>query len=501
MTEIVKQCSEAAEAGRIYSIDTANTHTLHFWANTVASALKQNSGEKHKHTYSLMRENFGKLLTRLLLNSDCYDHLDHFEQLYKTLEENGVLLPALAAPLRKLMMYNIESETTLDVQSLDLNTQRRFFTSQLWKSFEKRRAVCLLRQAKDEEHGEKRDRLLKLWDAVPEETMCSSTRADVEMARSLFLSTLPLPSRVTYALGDASRMKFAAGWKADFDFNTLLYFGTTPSSFEGLTYVGFRDIYNFILIHDMRELVTNAIMKTILDYGVSLAVYTKKKKWWADFLKIIVSARLGLLMSWCETETPQFDDSLIDAESLEKVAKETAKLLANVKGDHSWMTALKQRSKEIKAAKDGQQPRPVLMYGKQAAPSAAENKTLSAAAENTTSDEALLPQETGVPSVDAATSSAKPLSLVSTSEASPQPSATKAESVDKRYVPTCAVGDIVRVQARRSQYNGFKAKVLAVLTGDVRVEMLEGPTVRTKESYQRFKFLQVKKLIETDDVS
>jgi hypothetical protein len=388
------------------------------------------------------------------------------------------------------MMYNIESETTLDVQSLDLNTQRRFFTSQLWKSFEKRRAVCLLRQAKDEEHGEKRDRLLKLWDAVPEETMCSSTRADVEMARSLFLSTLPLPSRVTYALGDASRVKFAAGWKADFDFNTLLYFGTTPSSFEGLTYVGFRDIYNFILIHDMRELVTNAIMKIILDYGVSLAAYTKKK-WWADFLKIIVSARLGLLMSWCETETPQFDDSLIDAESLEKVEKETANLLANVTGDHSWMTALTKRSKEIKAAK----------ACKQAAPSAAENKTLSAAAENTTSDEALLPQETGVPSADAAASSAKPSSLVSTSEASPQPSATKAESVDKRYVPTCAVGDIVRVQARRPQYNGFKAKVLAVLTGDVRVEMLEGPTVRTKKSYQRFKFLQVKKLIETDDVS
>jgi hypothetical protein len=41
-------------------------------------------------------------------------------------------------------------------------------------------------------------------------------------------------------------MKFAAGWKADFDFNTLLYFGTTPSTFEGLTYDGFRDTYNFI---------------------------------------------------------------------------------------------------------------------------------------------------------------------------------------------------------------------------------------------------------------
>jgi hypothetical protein len=120
----------------------------------------------------------------------------------------------------------------------------------------------------------------------------------MEMARSLFLSTLPLSSRVTYALGDESRMVFAAGWKADFDFNTLLYFGTTPSTFEGLTYDGFRHTYNFILTNDMRALVKNAIMKTVVDYGVSLAAYTTEKTWWGDFLKLTVAAQLGLLMSW-----------------------------------------------------------------------------------------------------------------------------------------------------------------------------------------------------------
>jgi hypothetical protein len=118
-------------------------------------------------------------------------------------------------------------------------------------------------------------------------------------------------------------------------------------------------------------------------------------------------------------------------------------------------------------------------------------QTLQDAAEN----QALLPQKTEVPRSDAAASSAEPLSLVSTSEALPQPSATKAQAVDPKYVPTCDVGDIVRVTAFRKQYNGLKAQVLTVLTGDVRVDFLEGPTVGTKDGTNiKFKFNQVKKL-------
>jgi hypothetical protein len=305
---------------------------LHFWANSVASALPKNVGAEQEDTCSAARENFGKLLTKLLLDSNCYEHLEQFEQLCKTLEEKGVKLPPIAAPVRKLMVYKIDSDTTLGVENMDLTAQSKFFTSPLWNQFEKRRAVILLGRAKDEEHGEKRDRFLKSGDAVPKNSLCPETAANVDMATSLFLSTLPLSSRVTYALGDESRIVFAAGWRADFDFSTLLYFGTTPSTFEGLTFEGFRDTYDFILLNDIRELVKNAIMKTVLDYGVSLAAYTKEKTWWGDFLKITVAARLGLLMSWCGTETPEFDEKLVDAESIDKVEKETAKLLANIKG-------------------------------------------------------------------------------------------------------------------------------------------------------------------------
>ena len=221
LLEIIKQCTEAAAAGRIYSIDKTNTHTVHFWANAVASALQKKT-DIQEDAYSVVRQNFGKLLTKLLLNSEGYEDLHHFEEIYRKLQEKGVVLSTLAAPLRKLMLHRIDSEVTLNVEEVDLNAQRRFFTSQLWKTFEKRRAVFLLHKAKDEEHGEKRDRLLKLWDSVPHDSVCPATMAQVQMARSLFLSTLPLPTRVTYALGDEVRMRFAADWKSDFDFSSLV---------------------------------------------------------------------------------------------------------------------------------------------------------------------------------------------------------------------------------------------------------------------------------------
>jgi sRNA-binding protein len=60
------------------------------------------------------------------------------------------------------------------------------------------------------------------------------------------------------------------------------------------------------------------------------------------------------------------------------------------------------------------------------------------------------------------------------------------------------VGDIVRVKAGRNEYHGFKAKVLTVLTGDVKVEMLDGPTVGTKQRYAKFKFLQLTKVADEE---
>ena len=206
-------------------------------------------------------------------------------------------------------------------------------------------------------------------------------------------------------------------------------------------------------------------------------------------------------MSWYGSETPVFDESFLDAESIDTVEKETAKLLANIKGDRPCMNELK-ASKPSKSSQPGIKDEAANADGKtkpaakkNTKPAEAEN-TEPAEAENTKPDEASQPQGTDVPSADAAASSAeaKPPSPAATEAAQPQPLPPNEKEPDPRYVPTCAVGDIVIVKAHRKQFDGFKAKVLTVLTGDVKVEMLEGPTAGTGTKLQRFKFLQVSKV-------
>ena len=526
MTEIIKQCSAAAAAGRIYSSDATNTHTLHFWANAVASALPKHPERDTLNTFSSVKENFGKLLTKLLLNSAAYENLQEFEPLYKGLEEKGVKIPVLAAPLRKLMQYKIEdSNSTLGVDDVDLNAQRRFFTSPLWNQFEKQRAALMLKQAKDKPHGASRDSLLKLWDAVPKEAMCAETTKEVQMAKSLFLSTLPLSSRVKYALEDESHVLFAAAWKSDVDFQSLLYFGTTPGSFDGLTFKGFLDTYNLILLHGVQGLVKNAILKTIVEYGMSLAACTAKKTWWPEFLKLTVAVRLGLLTQWYGTEAPVFDETVVDVECIDKLEKETAKRLGNIKGDRPWMTALKLRSKDHRHSKPSKSsqaaiPGADVKAGDKAEVLAAleDTKLVEAEAESTPPDEVSQPAGTEVRSADAAASSAEiaqpegtdvgsadaaassaeapPPSPKPKEEAPPKPQPVRETARGSKYVPPCEVGDIVLVKALREEYNGFKGKVLTVLTGDVKVEMLEGPAVHTKGKVAKIKFAQVKKVTD-----
>ena len=183
-------------------------------------------------------------------------------------------------------------------------------------------------------------------------------------------------------------------------------------------------------------------------------------------------------MSWYGSETPVFDESFLDAESIDKVEKETAKLLANIKGDRPWMNALKRKSKELKASKPSKSSQPGITdeaenadgktkpaAKKNTKPAEAEN-TKPAEAENTKPDEASQPQGTDVPSADAAASSAeaRPPSPAATEAAQPQPLPPNEKEPDPRYVPTCAVGDIVIVKASRKQFHGHKAKVLMVST-------------------------------------
>jgi hypothetical protein len=202
--------------------------------------------------------------------------------------------------------------------------------------------------------------------------------------------------------------------------------------------------------------------------------------------------------------------------SIDKVERETAKLLANIKGDRPWMTALRQRSKEIRAAKTSKSPAGDKTTVPQAEQNAGDKTTVPPQAEQHTGDktavvaelektkpadaeitkpaEVAQPDGTDVRRDAAAASSAEasPPSPKPKEEAPPKPQPVRETARGSKYVPPCEVGDIVIVKALREEYNGFKGKVLTVLTGDVRVNFLEGPTVGTKDGTNiKFKFKQI----------
>ena len=238
---------------------------------------------------------------------------------------------------------------------------------------------------------------------------------------------------------------------------------------------------------------------------------------------------------------------MVDVECIDKLEKETAKLLGNIKGDRPWMTALKLRSKDQRRAKPSkssqaaipgadvkagdkaevlaalEDTKPVEAENTEAEntkPAEAEN-TKPAEAESTKPDEVSQPAGTEVRSADAAASSAEiaqpegtdvgsadaaassaeapPPSPKPKEEAPPKPQPVRETARGSKYVPPCEVGDIVLVKALREEYNGFKGKVLTVLTGDVKVEMLEGPAVHTKGKVAKIKFAQVKKVTDNTE--
>jgi hypothetical protein len=240
-----------------------------------------------------------------------------------------------------------------------------------------------------------------------------------------------------------------------------------------------------------------------------------------------VAVRLGLLEQWYGTEAPVFDEivAVIDVECIDKLEKETAKLLGNIKGDRPWMTALKLRSKDHRHSKPSKSsqaaiPGADVKAGDKAEVLAAlaDTKMVEAEAESTPPDEVSQPAGTEVRSADAAASSAEiaqpegtdvgsadaaassaeapPPSPKPKEEAPPKPQPVRETARGSKYVPPCEVGDIVIVKALREEYNGFKGKVLNVLTGDVKVEMLEGPAVHTKGKVAKIKFAQVKKVTD-----
>ena len=80
-------------------------------------------------THALVRNSFGKLLTKILTTTRCYDDLPHFGPIFDALVPKGALIPLLAEPVRRMIKHPIDSLESMDLSGVDLATQGRFFAS------------------------------------------------------------------------------------------------------------------------------------------------------------------------------------------------------------------------------------------------------------------------------------------------------------------------------------------------------------------------------------
>ena len=326
---LLTQCEAAAKAGRFCGSDPNSATTVHFWAKSVADALRQrNALPDDQDEHLLVREAFPKLLTKILRSHPCYSDLARFEAIYALLEAKGCQLPKTADPIRKLMLHDVASLTELDLAGVDLDTRRKFYTSPLFASFLVARVPALLSAAKKAAHGPERDHYLTQA-AEGAETVVGTNaelKESVAMAGSLFLSTLPLDARVLYAMGDICRVTFAAAWVADFPFGALAFFMEPPPTYSGLTSDSFWQVVGVLVASpDARAEVQNPQMAAILDFVLVLGAVLKAKPWWQVVVLTVAGARLGLLASWGEQSCDW--PTIAEDESAEVLLKEMAKLL------------------------------------------------------------------------------------------------------------------------------------------------------------------------------
>ena len=145
------------------------------------------------------------------------------------------------------------------------------------------------------------------------------------------------------------------------------------------------------------------------------------------------------------------------------------KLLANTKGECPWKSALKQRSKDIRAAKVARSPH--LTEAEKNAGVQKDSSAVETAAAEEPAEKEAGSGEAGAAGEDVPNGQEESSKSTTIAAAAPQPSGsqetpeTQASAKPAQGVAQPgAPGDIVRVSARqRPQYDRYKAKVLQLL--------------------------------------
>ena len=396
-------------------------------------------------TVQLLKDTFGRYLVGAMLDSECFLALQHFAPLIDQLGKKGVVLPKIYHAVSHLVSVKLGDPafeaskhwaTMSGGKSLGLQTRMRLFESKLYEDFLHNRAkqLCVeVMQATTQEYRLKAlDAAVSMLTTAPK-AVGDQTSSRIGDLRSLFARGVSACAALSFALEDSQRISLAASVaRVDGDFPwgfaQLLRFASADST--QVSWSDFLTMYETVTAAGLMKKVTNPIMKSTFDF-ISQARVSFQGQPWVDTMTRAAAGH-RLMATW----SVQFN--------AESVPDNLCKILANrvtaylAASAPEWLLELQRRQAELDAAaKEELQRRQAELD--------------AAAKEEKSKQEALVDDPSAL-------APAAPAPVLSSGIA-------------------WRVGDILKVDAKNKNFNGFDAQIEAITKNILAVRMIDGPKV------------------------
>ena len=208
---LMQNISAAAEKGLWFSSDPCQSNTVHFWAKeSMAAATGAECRGASPEAMKKVLSGLSRFLTKVLLDSACYDSLAHFVPFFETVKTVEAEMPQAAELVVQLAALKPGGDAALACEGVCLQVRTRFFTSPLWQSYLSRRRAARFEQARLSSDTEQRRSILTGLKADDE--LEAAMKDVVTVVWTLTDPALPLDTKVRFALEDAHKMKVALDW-------------------------------------------------------------------------------------------------------------------------------------------------------------------------------------------------------------------------------------------------------------------------------------------------
>ena len=152
-----------------------------------------------------------KFTVKNLLESEHFDSLTHFADIFQSLEQKVPgLVPPLGLALCKLSQQSLSGQSTAG-DELNLAQQTRFFNSKIFQSFLKARCAAQVQAVRGMNKADQGERLAKVKELLLLEQISAEDKLELQEVVTL-LGPADLPTKMCYLMADVRRFEVLRQW-------------------------------------------------------------------------------------------------------------------------------------------------------------------------------------------------------------------------------------------------------------------------------------------------